>query len=98
MLRRKTNSYLTDDSSEDKKTKVTKKCVINRKPEFEDCKNCFEATQLESKMKYLDKNKIDGESLSHNVLQLQKAIALVFAFDLVNSGGKFLLSMFFPYI
>ena len=27
-LRRKTSSYLTDDGSEDKKTKGTKKCAI----------------------------------------------------------------------
>ena len=31
-------------------------------------------------------------------LRRQKAIAFVFAFDLVNSGGKFLTPMFFPYI
>ena len=62
MLRVKTNSYLTDDSGEDKKAKVTKKC-LKKKTKFEDCKNCFEATQLENKMKYLEKNKIDKESL-----------------------------------
>ena len=45
-----------------KKQKL-QKSVLKRKPKFEDCKNCFEATQLENKMKYLEKNKIDKESL-----------------------------------
>ena len=45
-----------------KKQKL-QKSVSKRKPKFEDCKNCFEATQLENKMKYLEKNKIDKESL-----------------------------------
>ena len=50
-LRAKTDSYLIDDSSEDKKTKDTIKCVIKRKLKFENCKNCLEATQLENKNK-----------------------------------------------
>ena len=33
-LRAKTYSYLIDDGSEDKKAKVTKKCVIKRKLKF----------------------------------------------------------------
>ena len=33
-LRAKTSSYLTDDGSEDKKAKGTKKCVIKRKLKF----------------------------------------------------------------
>ena len=42
-LRTKTCSYLIDDSSEDKKAKDTKKCVMKRKLKFENYKNCFEA-------------------------------------------------------
>ena len=57
-LRTKTYSYLIGDSSEDKKAKGTKKCAIKRKREFKICKNCFKATQLESKIKYLEKSKI----------------------------------------
>ena len=34
-LRAKTYSHLTDDGSEDKKAKGTKKCVIKRKLKFE---------------------------------------------------------------
>ena len=42
-LRAKTNSYLMDDGNENKKAKGTK-CVIKRKLEFENSKNCLEAT------------------------------------------------------
>ena len=45
-LRAKTYIYLVDDSSEDKKAKDTKKCVIKRKLKFENYKNCLETTQL----------------------------------------------------
>ena len=62
-LRAKTYSYLIDDGSEDKKAKDTKKCVIKRKLEFENYKNCLEATQLENRINYLEKNKIDIDSI-----------------------------------
>ena len=52
-LTAKTGSYLTDDSSEDKKAKSTKKCVIKRKPKLENYKSSLKATQLN-----LEKNKI----------------------------------------
>ena len=42
----KTYSCLTVDSSNDKKAKGTKKCVIKRKLKFKNCKNCLEATHL----------------------------------------------------
>ena len=45
-LRVKTYSYLIDDDSEIKKVKDTKKCVIKRKPKFENYKGCSEATKL----------------------------------------------------
>ena len=54
-LRAKTQSYLINDSSEDKKAKGTKKCVIKRKIKFENYKNCFKATQLENKINYSEK-------------------------------------------
>ena len=61
-LRAKTYSYLIDDSSEDKKAKGTKKCVIKRKLKFENYKNCLEATQIENKISCQEKNyiNIDG--------------------------------------
>ena len=58
-LRAKTYSCLIDDGTEDKKAKGTKKCVTKRKLKFENYKNCLEATQLENKINYLEKNKID---------------------------------------
>ena len=52
----KTCSQLIDDNSEDKKAKDTKKCLIKRKLKFENYKNYLEATQLENKTNYLEKN------------------------------------------
>ena len=43
-----------------------KKCVIKRKLKFENNKNCLEATQLDSKIKYLEKNKINTDSHKKN--------------------------------
>ena len=51
-----------DDGSENKKAKGTIKCVIKRKLKFENYKNCLEATQLDNKIKYLEKNKINTDS------------------------------------
>ena len=36
--------------------------VNKRKPEFWNCRNCLEATQLENKVNHLEKNKIDADS------------------------------------
>ena len=54
-LKAKTYAYLTDNGSEDKRAKGTKKCVIKRKLKFENYKNCLEITQLENKISYLEK-------------------------------------------
>ena len=62
-LRGKTYSYLIDDGSEDKIAKGTKICVIKRKIKFENYTNCLEASQLENKIKYLEKNEISIYSL-----------------------------------
>ena len=62
-LRARTCSYLIDDGSEDKKTIDTKKCSVKRKLKFEDCKNCLEGTQPENKINYLEKSKINIDSL-----------------------------------
>ena len=63
-LRAKTYSYLIDDGSE---VKSTKKCVIKRKIQFENYKNCLEATQLENNIYYLEK-KLN----SHGILKTQQ--------------------------
>ena len=62
-LRPKSYSYLIDDSSKDKKAKGTKNCVIKRKLKFKNYKNYLEATQLETKMYYLEKNLTDIDSI-----------------------------------
>ena len=55
-LRAKTFSYLTDDNSEEKKVKGTKKCAIKRKLKFKEYKNCLEVTQLENQINNPEKN------------------------------------------
>ena len=62
-LRANTYDDLIDDSSKDKKGKSTKNCVIKRKLKFENYKNCLEATQLDNKIKHLEKNKFNIDSL-----------------------------------
>ena len=64
-LKVKTYSYLIDDCSEDKKAKETKKkCVIKRKLNLKNYRNCLKATQLENKINHLEKkNEIDMDSL-----------------------------------
>ena len=53
---------VTYDSSGDKKAESTKKCVIKTKLEFENYKNCSEATQLDNKTNYLEKRNIGVDS------------------------------------
>ena len=63
--------------SEGKKAKHTKKCVIKRKTKFENYKNCLEATQLESKINHLEKNKIDVDRIKENLkefIRINKSI------------------------
>ena len=62
-LRAKTYIYLIDDGSKDKKSKGTKKFLIKRKLKFQHYKSGLETTQLENKIKYLNKDKIDVDSL-----------------------------------
>ena len=42
-----------------KKKKAHQKCMIKRKLKFQDYKNCFEASQIENGINYLEKNKTD---------------------------------------
>ena len=65
-LKAKTYSYLIDDGIEGKKAKDTKNCVIKIKLQyykFENYKKCLEATKLQNKISYLEKNKISKDSL-----------------------------------
>ena len=45
------------------KAKSSKKCVIKRKLKSENYKSCLEATQIENKINYLEKNKINIDIL-----------------------------------
>ena len=71
-LRAKTYSCLIGNNNEGKKAKDTKKCVIKRKPKFEDYKNCLEATQTENKINHLEKSKIDVDSLKEDQKEFMK--------------------------
>ena len=54
-LRPKTYSYLTDNDKIDKKTKGTKKCVVNKMIKFDDYKNCLsnDKTLLKSQQRFI---------------------------------------------
>ena len=43
---KETYNYLIDGSSENKKAKGTKQCVLKRKLKIEDYKNCIEPMQI----------------------------------------------------
>ena len=62
-LRAKTYNYLINDGSEDEKSKDARKCAIKRKLKFENYKNRLRATQLENKIKHLEKTKINIDSI-----------------------------------
>ena len=76
VLRVKTYTYLIDDGREDKKAKDT--CVIKRKLEFKNYKNCLEATQFKNKINHLEKKMTFTQAVSfwtkENTKNLQKTI------------------------
>ena len=58
-LREKTYSYLIDDGSDVKKTKCTKSVSWKENWKLKITRNYLEVTQLENKIYYLEKNKIE---------------------------------------
>ena len=56
-------------STEDKKVKDEKMCVIKGKRKFEEYKICLEATQLDNKVNYLEKNEIKLDSLKKDQIE-----------------------------
>ena len=58
-----------------KKATGTKKCEMKQKLKFQDYQNCVEATQLKNEIIYLEKNKIDVNSLRKNKKDFIKTIA-----------------------
>ena len=73
-LRVKTYTYLIDEGSADKKAKDKTKCVIKRKRKFQSKKNSLEATELENKINYLEKNKININSIKKIIKNWWKTI------------------------
>ena len=70
-LKAKSQSYLIDDRSENKKAKGTKRFGI-KKVKFEDYKNFLETTRLKSKINHLEKSKENHiEFLKNNKLILK---------------------------
>ena len=61
-LRAKTYSYLIDDGRRWEK-RVTKNCVIKEKRKFGNYEKLLEATEVENKINYLGKNKIDIDNI-----------------------------------
>ena len=58
-LRPKTYSYLKENKREEnKRAKVTKKCVVKRKLQFEDYKKCLKSSQIINMVSYLEKKKL----------------------------------------
>ena len=53
------------------------KCVKKRKLKFENYENCLEATQLDNKINYLEKNKIYIDSLKKDHEELIKNNKLI---------------------
>ena len=58
-----------DDGSEDKKVKDTKNCLMKRKLKFENYRNFLGATQVDNKIRYLEK-KIMINSLKRTMRNL----------------------------
>ena len=87
-------SYFIDVGSEDKKViKSEKKRVIKRKPKFQNYKNCLEASQLDNKIKYLEKNKIKIEILKKNCLYAKDPYEAKYRF-LIKKKRKYRLKEF----
>ena len=64
----KTNSYLKDNNNEDngKKAKGAKKCAMRRKLKFQDYNNCLKASQIESKVNYLENKEVNVDCLKED--------------------------------
>ena len=57
-----------------KKQKAQEGVSKKRKVKFENYKNCLEASQLENKINYLEKTKIDIDSIKKNCKEFLKTI------------------------
>ena len=76
-LKAKNYSYLIDDGSEDKKAKGIRNCITRRKLKIKNHKNYLEKTQLDNKIKHLEKNKMNIDSLKRNHKKFMKNNKLI---------------------
>ena len=65
-LQRKTYSYLKDNDDDYKNAKDTKRCVVKRRPNFQDYKNCIKASQILNIKNYLQSKQIDVDCLKED--------------------------------
>ena len=65
-LQRKTYSYLKDNDDDYKNAKDTKRCVVKRRPNFQDYKNCIKASQILNITNYLQSKQIDVDCLKED--------------------------------
>ena len=63
---------MKENSDEDKKAKGTKKCVIKRKLELQDYKNCLKAARIEEAIKYLENKKFNMANLKEDQKEFVK--------------------------
>ena len=57
-----------------KKSKVTKKCVIEGKLQFENCKNCLQLIQFENKINRVENYKFNLDWLKKIIKNANKEI------------------------
>ena len=55
-----------------KKEKFTQRCIIKIKLKPKNYKSCLEVTELDNKINYLEKNKIDIKSINENIKRFIK--------------------------
>ena len=95
-LRPKTSLYLMDDGGSDKKSKGTKKCVIKRRPKFNDYKYCLLNNEIILKSQQRFKNerhdvyteKINKIALSSNNDKRLQTVDGITSYTYGTSAGK----------
>ena len=76
-LKAKRFTYLKENNNKDEKAKATKMCVTKRKYKFQDYKNCLEAVQIEYKIRNLEVNKTDVDTIKEDEKEFIKNNKLI---------------------
>ena len=76
-LKAKRFTYLKENNNKDEKAKATKMCVIKKIYKFQDYKNCLEAVQIENKIRNLEVNKTDVDSIKEDEKEFIKNNKLI---------------------